>query len=296
MGPQPPSNEALIEEFLNYLREKRHFSPHTVTGYAADLHQFCEYLTEGDGAPNSLTAVTATTVKEFMDFLAQRGYAASTIVRKTATLRSFYKKFCLPRAYVPLNPLELITTPRLKKQPPVCLNESEISKLLEAPDTRELLGCRDRAIFETMCCSGVRVSELIDLNRADVRLEDEMLHIQGRGKKHRLAPLSPAALAWIKCYEERRDQEPCAATFNQEALFLNKHGQRLSTRSVRRKLEKCLARARLPRAISPQTLRDSFANNLVQKGKGYPEVQLLLGHQSLSTTTTRYHRTKPITV
>ena len=316
------SANTLIEEFLNYLRFERHFSPHTAKCYAADLHQFCAFIREGgdsggggeyvpEGSDSGggvatavasvvqrpqaatreqLEGVEAEDVRRFLAFLKDRAYSKSTTARKLATLRSFYK-FCLKRSYVPANPLATIKTPKQDKRLPRFLEEEEVRKLLEAPDANMLLGARDRAMLETMYSTGVRVSELVDLNLADIDFVGEALHIRGKGKKARVTPISPTALAWIRRYMEMRRADPRAASFNPEAVFVNKHGQRLSTRSVRRKLDKYLALVGLDPAISPHTLRHSFATHMLNRGADLRAVQELLGHQSLSTTQIYTHVT-----
>jgi integrase/recombinase XerC len=314
----------LIEEFLNYLRFERHFSPHTAKCYAADLHQFCEFLCGGTGetggqtpghdvgfsppgaeaaaiatqAPprpqaNSrelLTGVETEDVRRFLGFLRDREYSKSTTARKLATLRSFYK-FCLKRHYVEANPLASVRTPKQEKRLPKFLEEHEVRKLLETPDVTTLLGARDRAMLETLYSTGVRVSELVDLNLQDVDFVGECLHIRGKGKKERITPIAPTALAWIRRYMDMRRADPRAATFDQNAVFVNKHGQRLSTRSVRRKIDKYLAIAGLDPSISPHTLRHSFATHMLNRGADLRSVQELLGHQSLSTTQIYTHVT-----
>jgi integrase/recombinase XerC len=316
----------LIDEFLNYLRFERHFSPHTAKCYAADLRQFCGFL--GKGAPGSgwvdpppsassfdlsdggglavavasppvatlspadvdLQVVSTEDVQRFLTFLRTQEYSKSTIARKLATLRSFYK-FCLKRGYVKANPLATIRTPKQDKRLPKFLDEPEVRKLLETPDVATILGCRDRAMLETMYSTGVRVSELVDLNLNDIDFVGEALHVRGKGKKERITPISPTALAWIKRFMELRRADPRSQTFNQEALFINKHGQRLSTRSVRRKLDKYLAICGMDPTISPHTLRHSFATHMLNRGADLRAVQELLGHQSLSTTQIYTHVT-----
>lgn len=313
----------LINEFLSYLRFERHFSPHTAKCYAADLNQFCGFLAEpvpgstpggGAGTPPPsfdgasgggtatavappvtaasvcLTAVTTEDVQRFLGFLRQQEYSKSTTARKLATLRSFYK-FCLKRGHVQSNPLAPIRTPKQDKRLPKYLEEDEVRKLLETPEVTTLLGARDRAMLETMYSTGIRVSELVDLNLADVDFVGEALHVRGKGKKERITPISPTALAWIKRYMELRRADPRSAGFNQEAVFVNKHGQRLSTRSVRRKLDKYLAMCGLDPTISPHTLRHSFATHMLNRGADLRSVQELLGHQSLSTTQIYTHLT-----
>jgi len=312
----------LIEEFLNYLRYERHFSPHTAKCYAADLHQFVEFLgrsagptptapaqegregygdtgggvavavaaaaappatTTGSSAPVSLTNVQTEAVRDFLGFLKERDYSKSTTARKLATLRSFYK-FCAKRGHVQTNPVATIRTPKQEKRLPKFLEYHEVQRLLETPDTNTLLGARDRAMLETMYATGVRVSELVDLNVEDVDFVGEAVHVRGKGKKERITPISRTALTHIQKYLDMRKADPRSATFEPKALFVNKHGQRLSTRSVRRKLDKYLLQCGLDPCISPHTLRHSFATHMLNNGADLRSVQELLGHQSISTT------------
>jgi len=315
------NDRTLIDEFLNYLRFERHFSPHTAKCYSADLKQFCEFLADGGGesGPEStasgsfescsgggvavaappqaqrgtrpaLMDVQTEDVRRFLAFLRDREYSKSTTARKLATLRSFYK-FCVKRSHVQASPLVTIRTPKQDKRLPKFLEEDEVRKLLETPDTSTLLGARDRAMLETMYSTGVRVSELVDLNIADIDFVGEAIHVRGKGKKERITPIAPTALAWVKRYMDMRRADPRAGSFNPEALFVNKHGQRLSTRSVRRKLDKYLAICGLDPTISPHTLRHSFATHLIARGADLRSVQELLGHQSLSTTQIYTHVT-----
>jgi len=318
------NDQTLIEEFLNYLRFERHFSPHTAKCYAADLHQFCEFMVEGNGSAHDTHAgghdfhsgagggiavaspaasrvvqtapgdillhIDTEDVRRFLAFLRDRDYCKSTTARKLATLRSFFK-FCMKRGYVQSNPLATIRTPKQDKRLPKFLEEDQVRKLLETPDVSTLLGARDRAMLETMYSTGVRVSELVDLNIQDIDFVGECLHIRGKGKKERITPIAPTALAWIRRYMDLRRADPRAASFNQQAVFVNKHGQRLSTRSVRRKLDKYLTIAGLDPSISPHTLRHSFATHMLNRGADLRSVQELLGHQSISTTQIYTHVT-----
>lgn len=319
------SEITLIDEFLNYLRFERHFSPHTAKCYAADLAQFCEFMGDPTGHGSSiagggangyhhdqshggvavatrpataaqtdvrqlLLAVEPEDVRRFLAFLKERAYCKSTTARKLATLRSFYK-FCVKRGHVSSNPLVTIRTPKQDKRLPKFLEEEQVRKLLETPDAATLLGARDRAMLETMYSTGVRVSELVDMNIQDVDFVGECIHVRGKGKKERVTPIAPTALAWIRRYMDLRRADPRAASWNQQAVFVNKHGQRLSTRSVRRKLDKYLSIAGLDAAISPHTLRHSFATHMLNRGADLRAVQELLGHQSISTTQIYTHVT-----
>ncbi len=325
------TENSLITEFLNYLKFERHFSPHTAKCYAADLAQFCGFLvgdkgvtgaasnfpassapgarpTGSEASPRPLgpgTLVLAETsirqklcdvvteqVKLFLAFLGTKNYSKSTIARKLATLRSFYK-FCLRRGYVKSHPLASIRTPKQEKRLPKYLEIEQINKLLSTPDANTLLGARDRAMLEVLFSTGVRVSELVDLNFADVDFEGHVVRVRGKGKKQRTTPIGTTAIAAINHYIELRRGDSRSSEFDANALFVNKHGQRLSTRSVRRKLDKYLAEAGLDPSISPHTLRHSFATHPLNHGADLRSVQELLGHQSLSTTQIYTHLTTP---
>jgi len=317
----------VIEEFLNYLKFERHFSPHTAKCYAADLAQFSAFLI-GDtaaatgrqnftgAAPTSRMSVggqpadvgTAVLVKpllqqklrdadteqikSFLGFLGTQNYSKSTVARKLATLRSFYK-FCLRRGYVKAHPLSTIRTPKQEKRLPKFLELEQITKLLSTPDDNTLLGARDKAMLEVLFSTGVRVSELVDLNFTDMDVEGQAIRVRGKGKKQRTSPIGPTALAAIQKYLQLRRTDSRSTNFDQSALFVNKHGQRLSTRSVRRKLDKYLAECGLDPTISPHTLRHSFATHMLNRGADLRSVQELLGHQSLSTTQVYTHLTAP---
>lgn len=236
-------------------------------------------------------------IRSFLAHLDTFGYSAATIARKIATLRSFHK-WMFRRGFIPTNPMLLIRTPKQARRLPRAMTVEEVEKLLSTPDASDTLGARDRAILETLYSTGVRVSELVDLNRNDVNLDEQTIHVRGKGKRERIVPLGSHALAAIKHYLLLLEGDPRFAFFRQRAmenpnvpLFINKNGGRLSSRSVRRKLDKYLAKAGLPSDISPHTLRHSFATHLLDNGADLRSVQELLGHQSLSTTQIYTHLT-----
>ena len=217
------------------------------------------------------------------------------MARKIATLRSFYK-WADRRGVADSNPMTLIRTPRQGKRLPKAITIEQVEKLLSAPDENDVLGRRDRAMLETLYSTGIRVSELIGLNVEDLDIAGEALRIRGKGKKERIVPLgSHAILAVTKFMEMVRVDPrfaPCWAEGSKSRpLFLNKHGGRLSSRSVRRKLDKYLSQVGLDPTISPHTLRHSFATHLLDNGADLRSVQELLGHQSLSTTQVYTHLT-----
>jgi len=310
---------AVCEEFINYLKFEKRFSEYTAKCYGADLGQFEEFLSwraeqrsptaevispeDHHEAADTVVAVktdvrkqsgvtidhllltTATDdVRAYLAFLNQKDYSKSTIARKLATLRSFYK-FLVKRGRVGSNPVTPVRTPKQEKKLPRFLEYEEVKRLLETPPLQNWLGARDRAILETLYSTGIRVSELVGLNMDDVDFLGEVVHIRGKGKKERITPISSSALQAIQHYMEFRNKRAQSnPNFDSKVLFVNKHGGRLSTRSVRRKMDKYLKMAGLDPAVSPHTLRHSFATHMLNNGADLRSVQELLGHQSLSTT------------
>jgi len=303
---------AITQDFLNYLKFEKHFSGHTAKCYGADLAQFVTFLVadSGSGASGdssgqwsdgggtatavqtqtdakveqSILAVDAEKVRKYMSELNEKQYSKSTVARKLATLRSFYK-FLVKRNHLANNPVTSIRTPKQDKKLPQFLEYADVQRLLTTPPADTWLGARDRAILEVLYSTGMRVSELVSLNMDDVDFLGEVIHIRGKGKKERISPIGSSALQAIQHYIEFRNKRMANdSSFDAKVLFANKHGQRLSTRSVRRKMDKYLRMAGLDPAISPHTLRHSFATHMLNNGADLRSVQELLGHQSLSTT------------
>jgi len=313
-------DSANVQQFLNYLRFERRFSEHTAKCYGADLRQFGEFLVGASesGGPSAesvslaqqqggpATAVATQTkpkvdqlflstdinvIRSYLACLNEKQYSKATVARKLATLRSFYK-FLVRTNRVSSNPVTAVRTPKQDKKLPRFLEYEEVKKLLETPPADSWLGARDRAILETLYSTGIRVSELVALNMDDVDFLGEVIHVRGKGKKERIAPISSSALQVIQHYMEFRNKRAQNnSNFDPRVLFVNKHGRRLSTRSVRRKMDKYLKIAGLDPAISPHTLRHSFATHMLNNGADLRSVQELLGHQSLSTTQVYTHLT-----
>lgn len=311
-------DSVIVQEFLSYLKFEKRFSEHTAKCYGADLTQFAQFLPGGSddhtadglsslaGEQGGATTAVATqtkpkvdqlllaadvnSVRAYLAFLNEQQYSKATIARKLATLRSFYK-FLVKRNRLSSNPVMSVRTPKQEKKLPHFLEYEEVKRLLETPPTDNWLGARDRAILETLYSTGIRVSELVGLNMDDVDFLGEVVHVRGKGKKERIAPISSSALQVIQHYMEFRNKRAQSGNFDSKVLFVNKHGRRLSTRSVRRKMDKYLKMAGLDPSISPHTLRHSFATHMLNNGADLRSVQELLGHQSLSTTQVYTHLT-----
>lgn len=290
----------LVKQFLEYLKLEKHFSDYTVKSYGADLIQFCQFLMGEIGGEHAQAArsggiaelpleqkivkVEPLSIREFLAYLYAQNYTKSTTARKLATLRSFYK-FLIRRGLVSINPLSTIRTPKQEKRLPKCLDLEQVQKLLEAPGDADLLSARDRAMLEVLYSSGIRVSELVDLEMSDLDLVEGVLRVRGKGRKDRITPIGSQAIKALQRYFDLRQLDHKSQNGQStQRVFLNKHGESLSTRSVRRKLDKYLTMAGLDPGISPHTLRHSFATHLLNNGADLRSVQELLGHQSLSTT------------
>ena len=257
----------------------------------------------GSTAPTTLTEIIAAAdpemIRSYLTNLGEHNYSPATMARKIATLRSFYK-WADRRNFVKGNPMTLIRTPRQNKRLPKAITIDQVERLLSSPPEGDVLGRRDRAMLETLYSTGIRVSELVGLDLSDLDLPGEALHVRGKGKKERLVPLGTHALGAIQKYidmiqsDERFGpawREAQSKGGDEQPLFVNKHGGRLSSRSVRRKLDKYLRQVGLDPTISPHTLRHSFATHLLDNGADLRSVQELLGHQSLSTTQVYTHLT-----
>jgi integrase/recombinase XerC len=309
LAANPPTEKhfpPLVKQFLEYLKLEKHFSDYTVKSYGADLAQFTQFLSGeigGEHAQNArmhagdlslddrLLKCEPLTVREFLAYLYGQNYTKSTTARKLATLRSFYK-FLIRRSMISVNPLSTIRTPKQEKRLPKCLDLEQVQKLLDAPGEADLLSIRDKAMLEVLYSSGIRVSELVDLEMQDLDLVEGVLRVRGKGRKDRITPIGSQAIKALQRYFDMRAMDSkCQNSSTAQKVFLNKHGQALSTRSVRRKLDKYLSIAGLDPGISPHTLRHSFATHLLNNGADLRSVQELLGHQSLSTTQIYTHLT-----
>ena len=301
----------ILERFYAYLDSERNFSVHTLRSYRADLLQFCRFLAsqslqqepvqplcaddlppleELDPAPLSqaILSVSPTVIRAYLAMLRNSEYSKSTVSRKLATLRSFYK-YLVRCGDVASSPVSVIRTPKQDKRLPKCLDVQQVDDLLAAPDTGTLLGSRDSAVLETIYSSGLRISELVGLNIEDLDEFAHALRIRGKGKKERIVPLGSKAVHAIDHYLQLRLGPD--GTRRRGPLFVNKHGTRLSARSIRRKLDKYLAEAGIAIHVSPHTLRHSFATHMLNAGADLRSVQEMLGHQSLSTTQIYTHLT-----
>jgi tyrosine recombinase XerC len=271
---------------MEKLKHERSFSKHTLRAYHTDLTQFDSFLK--DEKCKNLKRVNHLLLRKYLAILRSRNYSRTTIVRKLASLRSFFK-FLNQEAVLESNPFEILRTPKQTKKLPHFLSINDIDTLLKTPDESEVSGLRDRAILETLYSTGIRVSELVGLNEEDVDFYGEMVKVQGKGKKERLVPIGSYAIKAINEYINSKKKKKGLG--KNVPLFLNKYGDRLSSRSVARSLDKYLKLTGINLLTSPHTFRHSFATHMLDKGANLRAVQELLGHSNLSTTQIYTHVT-----
>lgn len=276
-----------IKRFLRYLDVERDVSQHTLKAYREDLEALAEYLSDDRGKPPAPGRINPFDLRQYVSDLHEAGYARTSISRRLASLRSFFR-FAQREGIVDSNPAKPLRNPRKQRQLPHFMTSEEVERLLAAPNTHQRMGARDLAILETMYSTGVRVSELVGINVADLDLEEGVARVRGKGKRERFAPLGSFAVGAINHWLTYRQQEELG---RDDPIFVNRLGGRLSTRSVGRMLEKYLAEAGLDRRTTPHTLRHSFATHLLDRGADIRSVQELLGHQSLVTTQIYTHLT-----
>jgi integrase/recombinase XerC len=275
-----------VRLFLDDLRHRRGVSEHTLRGYRADLRQFTGYLAEELRIPSlrlRVEAIDALALRGFLAHLHRQGTARSSVARKLAALRTFFR-FLIREGRLARNPALTLATPRVPKKVPARLEEQEIEKLLETPDPATPLGRRDRALLELLYATGLRVSELVGLDRSAVELEARLVRVWGKGKKERIVPFGEPAAEALERYASDRAALAARGSRADDALFLNARGGRLTARSVHRLVRRHLRQAALRSGLSPHSLRHAFATHLLERGADLRAIQELLGHASLSTT------------
>jgi integrase/recombinase XerC len=279
----------LIDRYMTYLRYERNASPHTCRNYQSDLLQFRDYLKGGNPAATvDLPSIDALRIRGFLAFLFEREKKKTSIARKLAAVRSFYK-FLAQEGVLAVNPAATVSTPKLDKTLPRIMTEEEMNtfldRLAQEVKSGEPMMRRDRAILELLYASGLRVSELAGLDLRSVNFGDNMLLVRGKGRKERIVPFGSKARQALDDYLPIREKILMEARkTGQMALFLNRRGERLTTRSVDRLVKKYVRTLGPQVKVSPHSLRHAFASHLLTEGADLRAIQEMLGHRSLATT------------
>lgn len=278
--------EEALADYIEYLKVIKQASPHTLRNYQIDLYSFQKKLSDDENI--NVETINRHTLRHFLACQNQEGLSKKTLARRMAALRAFFKYLYIEKKMTH-NPTEELENPKVEKKIPQSLSYPQVEHLLEQPPTDTLLGFRDRTIMELFYSSGLRISELVGLNRADFDKGQLLLKIRGKGKKERLVPITRHAASWVDQYlnhpERHQNVDGHEAEVDHEAVFLNKWGTRLTTRSVDRSFKGYLASSGLAGNITPHTIRHTIATHWLENGMDLKTIQLLLGHSSLQTTT-----------
>lgn len=270
-----------VDRFLTYLRLSKGVSEHTLRGYSIDFRSFAAFIQPETSA---LGGISKRLVRRYLADLYEKKASTRTVLRRLSALRSFYK-FAMREKICRENPLEEIDSPKKEKRLPCSMSYDQVQILFAQPDLTTYLGFRDRAIMELFYSSGLRLSELVGLDRKEFDAKNLVLSIYGKGKKMRQTPITESAAKWISDYLNHPEREEKEA----QAIFLNKWGTRLSARSVDRNFAAYLKASGLSDRITPHTIRHTIATHWLEHGMDLKTIQLLLGHTSLSTTTIYTH-------
>jgi len=274
--------QSLFESFIDHLVRQKGLSILTQKSYREDLNTFTQFLEElaKQGATGiEPEQIDIRKLRRFSPWMNGQGFAPRSIARKLACIRSFFR-YLRRSEVITHNPGEALKNPRQPKRLPNPLSESVIVSFLDGIQADSVIAVRDRAMFETLYGGGLRVSELVGLDLADLNADEAAVLVRGKGRKERLCPIGHTAMQWIALWSGYRRPKNAA----EPAVFLNWKGTRLTTRSVGRSLEQRLTLAGLSHLASPHTFRHSFATHLLDRGADLRSVQELLGHQSLATT------------
>lgn len=275
----------LIADFIRSLEVEENASPHTLRNYGSDLRQLVAFVAaELDVAPEAIDPLRLDEhmMRGFVISLLRRN-RKSSVARKISAARRFVR-FLLQRGVITIDPMARVTTPKQEKSLPVHLSVDDVFRLVDAPSAATPAGLRDRAILEVTYNCGLRVSEVVGLNWTDIDAALQLVRIHGKGGKERMVPIGATALSAIDAYRHRLGELCGAKPRDPSAVFVNRRGSRLTTRSVARIVEASTRRSGIASKVSPHALRHSFATHLLGAGADLRAIQELLGHASLSTT------------
>ena len=277
----------LIRDYLEHVELERGLSPHTHSAYAGDLRRFHQFIAEYLGVEGDrvdAAEIDTRAIRAFLAWMTREGLSRRSQGRCLSAVRSALRWACRD-GRLPENPAARVKTPKHEKRLPRHLRPGEIEDLIEAETRDGPLSLRDRAMVELLYASGLRVGELVSLDWDDVDLSARVLRVVGKGGKERMVPFGPPAAealrTWWRSWDAIRAEKEDA---NEQPVFLNHRGGRLTDRSVRRVLDRHVAATDVPDGVHPHTVRHTFATHMLEEGADLRTIQELLGHSSLATT------------
>lgn len=268
--------------FKAWLQLEKSLSDNSVEAYLADIDKLTQYLLSIN-QPKAPDEIQLSDLQQFLHWIVELGITAGSQSRIISGIRSFYK-YCITEGITTTNPTALLEMPKLKRSLPETLSFPEIEHLIAALDVSTPEGTRNKAILETLYSCGLRVSELVNLRLSWLYLDIGFVRVIGKGNKERLVPIGSDAVKYINLYQEtiRKQVEPQKG--EEDILFLNRRGKRLSRVMIFLIIKDLAEKAGIYKSISPHTFRHSFATHLVEGGADLRAVQEMLGHESITTT------------
>ncbi|AKP47665.1 MULTISPECIES: site-specific tyrosine recombinase XerD [Bacillus] len=279
-----------LQDFLHFLIVEKGLAKNTIVSYERDLKSYLHYLQTVEQITD-VNQITRIHIIQFLNHLRKEGKSAKTLARHVASLRSFHQ-FLLREKMADQDPSVHIESPHLERSLPKVLTLSEVEALLEAPDRSKPSGLRDAAMLELLYATGIRVSELVNLNLDDLHLTMGFLRCIGKGNKERIIPVGKTALHVLDQYLQYGRPNMQSKKYRTDALFLNHHGNRLTRQGFWKILKGLAKKANIEKELTPHTLRHSFATHLLENGADLRAVQEMLGHADISTTQIYTHVTK----
>ncbi len=281
-----PTFKYLANNFLDYAFLDKGLSRNTIAAYKNDIYRYLNFLDQHAG--NDINKVQEKDVKVYIHSLHEIGMAPTSLARNITTIRLFHR-YLFGENIVHSDITVNIELPKTGRKLPMVLEIHEVEKLLEQPDLTDKKGLRDRAMLEFLYATGVRVSELVNLNQSDINTKEGFVKVLGKGAKERLVPVGKVALSFIHKYKQSVREELAARGKSGDLLFLNMRGTGISRTSVWKILKKYIDQAGILKNVSPHTLRHSFATHLLEGGADLRSVQEMLGHSDISTTQIYVH-------
>lgn len=270
--------EKYIDNFLTYLKDEKKYSDNTIISYQKDFNVFLEFLKEQ--TVNKLKNIDYHLLRKYLFYLHEKNYTNKSTARMISSLKSFYK-YLIKKNIVKKNPMNLIKTPKIEKKLPKFLYYDELEQILAIPDKNTTLGLRDALLLEMLYSTGIRVSEIISITLKDINFYDQKILILGKGNKERYVLYGSKMK---KLLEEYLKNSRPKLLPKDDYLFLNRYGNQLTDRGIRKIIDNILKKGLINKHISPHTLRHTFATHMLDSGADIKIVQELLGHESLSTT------------
>ena len=280
--------QEIFNKYISYLEVERNASPYTVRNYRTDLSDFFHFLKQKE--IDLLEKVDRQVLRDYLSHLVAQGIVKASIARKLSAIRSFYR-YLVREDILPASPVEKTSSPKLDKRLPSFLTLEEVERLINTPDLSTPQGQRDRALLELLYAAGLRVSELVSLNLNQINLDTNEIRVWGKGSKERVVLMGKPATEALRNYLSQSRPKLRGEKKN-NAIFLNRYGQRIPERRVQKMLEDYAARAGIEKRVHPHILRHTFATHLLDGGADLRVVQELLGHAQLSSTQIYTHVTK----